>query len=677
MPLYYPSMVVDITLRFDETLQVVDSPSGATKQQSVGDLGTDTAGGRDSVTGLDSSGKPFKNKSVIGTAYGKKAVPPTPSTQLQPLVFRSDNLTQIANRVPKRASVEIPSPRQAGKFNLTFDYRDLPIDPRLLKGAGIEIYLGAVPADQFAKGIGGQRSIDSKQLLSILRTRDAAMPRYEDLLITGVVDEMNVEHGEKGSEVTIDGRDLRGIFLDGKIAPAKVAKVNLRQPISKVVADILATAEPEMGLRIDVFSQDFLGPEPMPVDAEGLLRVRLGADGEGSGKSQPAGGDKLSYWDLVTKYCMLVGAIPYFIGPRLYIRPARVVTLTIVPSNWYSRRNTPFIGGKPRRIPNEYDDGTTGDRELVTRLMVYGQDISRLGFGRKFQGVKVPTVECVSIDDRKRGAEKLLIAQWPPAESKPAKMTGDENKIRIPVPGVRDKARLETVARDIYEEIGHSEMGGSCDTKSLASFGGDNDDADMLRIRPTASVEFGIDARRLQSKAPLVSILSEHRRKSFSELAAEFQARGLTEDLSRALAASSLGAVVNQLRWFRVGNCKFDWDAGSGVKISFDFQNYVISRHSEPRFDAPPAKQTGAPKKRTVNKPPPDRGEELRRAEGEVEARHERSPASFAGARAKGSAGNAGEGDSGVLHALAGDTVLSAIKRAGGNPGSIGVVGGK
>lgn len=57
------------------------------------------------------------------------------ATQPEPLVLRRGdaNVSYVLNRVPKRASVELPGYRQAATFELTVDFKELPIDPRTLQ----------------------------------------------------------------------------------------------------------------------------------------------------------------------------------------------------------------------------------------------------------------------------------------------------------------------------------------------------------------------------------------------------------------------------------------------------------------------------------------------------------------------------------------------------------------
>lgn len=539
---YYPAMVAHVTLRFDEAISLV----------KPGD-----------------SGQP----------------------SLEPLVVPGgDGLVYALNLVPLRASVELAGIRQAWTFNLEFNFRDLPIDPRLLSAAAVELHLGTVPAEDFASGMSRHAYLAGRA--SKLRTRtDGGDPNEETLLFYGTCDTWAVRHGEDGSRVTLEGRDLRGMMLDGEVNMKLLADVDLKQDIVDVVASIIALVPGELGLDIMVMTIPDEWPGgvvPSPGTSDGMTRVRSGSGGDGGGGGGGKGGGSVSYWDIIVQYCYLVGAIPTFSGRDIWVRPAKDVFQQLVDPS-----SIPFKGMRERAVTyaGGEDDGVVdldvAPEYLHVRRLVYGRDVKEVGFERKYGGIKVPIVEVCAVDDRARGAGKFMLAQWPPKDSDLAKAKG-ENKIRIPPPhGVRDMAQLTEIARNAYEEIGRGEVGGSCTTKHLASFGGDNEDPDLLRLRPGQAVEFAVDSRPLASRAPLVAELADQERRSFDEQVEHVRKRlGEAEGvplgdatLARAIVSSARGNVAEALQYFRTATVRYDFDADSGVQVAFDFQNYIVSRN--------------------------------------------------------------------------------------------------
>lgn len=606
---FRPSMTVNLRLRFDETLQVAPSQVALAQASAAEDLGT-AANTAQRPTG------PRRPRIRLGTtvvesATGTSTVDAEPINRawqgLEPLVTPQDEMTVLMNRIPIRGAVNLPGPRQAAEFDFEFDYRDLPIDPRLLRAVGVEVHLGCISDDDYARGMVGERDADGR-LLSNLRTRSDLLDPFtgrpdvelQTLVFYGSADAWRVTHGSGGSRVRMTGRDLRGIFLDTKVPVATVRKVDLNQPIDQVVSDILATLPSKFDLVLDVFTDREEWPRgkvPSPVDAKGLTRLNLDEAGSGEAKAPGSGGaGKLNYWDLITQYCNLVGGIPYFRGTALWIRPARSIYQTLTDR----RLPTPFAGGRPRFGGVVLgDDGVARpDGEIRVRRLVHGQHMESLEMERKFGGVVVPAIECVSIDDTKRGTQALLVARWPPADSVAGALKEDGDVLRIPVPGVIDKDRLLAVAHDIYEEIGRGEVTGTFETKYLTSFGGSSQDPDLLSLRPTDPLEITIALEALSSQSPIITELVRHKSRTFAEEVAELTAQLGDPVLARVLVAQTRRAIVGQLDVFRVCAVRFDWSDGR-VGISGDFQTYVVARHrAEKEANAGAGKQRKVTRRR-------------------------------------------------------------------------------
>lgn len=566
----YPSCVVNLRLRFDETLLVSESP------QPLPQAGDPTATSQ--VIGSPPTAPGF---GTVSNAFGP--LPPNVRRpDLRPLITQrgTDNLSYVMNRVPRSCTVELPAYRQAGKFTIDVDWRELPIDPRLVRSAGVEVFMGTVSSEDFATGM---TTVDaSGQRRSVLNTQGAdGAPRDDLMLLAGIVDLWSTSQTDGGSTVHLEGRDLRGVFLDSPVNPVTAAKLDLTKSLDQVVTDLLR-GHPAAGYMRVLYSPDDWGPpffKPPPVlDREGLTRVRQKADGEGA--QQSSSSDQTNFWDLITQYSFLVGAVPFFRGRNLVLRPASAI----------------FDASKPDFSPNEKvfapnprvgDDGSPFEE----RRMVFGRNIKELTFERKLSGTKVPVVQVVSFDTSspERGKAKLATVEWPPEDAElarlsgvfPSGQSGETDKTIISVPGIRDKAKLLGIARALYEEIGRGELGGSCKTTQLASFKGDNADPDLLRLRPGDPVEFLTDTRVLTSSVPGASSYVDSKRRSFEEEVAEVKSRlgGTDENLPRVLVASARSAVIDLLRFFRVANVQYNWSIGSGVGVAFDFQNYFVVRH--------------------------------------------------------------------------------------------------
>lgn len=594
-------MVAHLYLRFDEALHLIERP-------------------------LD---KPLSEGGYTPGA--------APKLSLTPLLVQTgrDNETQVLNRLPKTASVDLSGYRQAGKWVATFDYRDFPVDPRLCRAVGVEMHLGTVRAEDFARGMvgyGGVRFAGNRQIsgrTSVLETRVNGVPRTDTMLIFGLADNIHSEWSSSGAMVTLEGRDLRGVMLDAAAKPELLAKLKLSAPLVTagatvpgqttgvgVVNQILAMHPFGVSITIEVNPDDWPDKKiPSPADAQGLTRVNLGAGGA-TPALQPTGDpSKLSIWDIITNYCAVVGAVPYFVGKTLYVRPARSLYDRLkTDENGNPAFPTPFAGGSTRVV--EHDDRF---ERLVVREVVYGKNIESLEFERKLGGIKAPQVKVVCLDtsSENRGQQRLRIATYPKdvyqgASETPPEAVDEQSKdlaadseteralkndvspggmthrqvITFPVHGIKDQARLDTLARELHEEIARGEMGGKVSTRSVTSFGGDNLDPDLLGLRPGDPVKIMIDARALGSQPPLANAVTDTFRMPFLQAVAEFKARLGDENLARVLVATARNQVQELQSFFRVNNVHFGWDSESGVEVQFDFQNYL-----EARYDLDPQKK--------------------------------------------------------------------------------------
>lgn len=559
---FRPSCVVNIRLIFDEALRLVTMPTPRRVEDEVDNP------------------------------------PPFATVGLQPLLVTpgSQNVSFITGRIPYKASYQQPGHRQAGQFTCEFDFKDLPIDPRTVRAASVEIHLGAVSDDDFVAGMQGTETGGGRR--SVLRTRTVENELdSETLRMIGMVDEWSVEHSDKGSTVTLKGRDSRGILLDTPINVLPNAQqtlldsLDLSLPLDKVITNILEFNPLFQEFKVVVNPAEWPnGTVPAPQAEDVVPRHRRGARrGRSGGRGTSASSSNdLNFWDLIVQFSYLCGAIPYFRGSVLFIRPVRAL---------YDQQRagddpmnpTPFAGGLPRATDSL--TGTGIEPSLRIRRLVYGRDIEEMTFDRKFGGFRKPQViRCVSVNGSStaRGSSRLLVGTWPIREDTPtaARRTrvapggqqAQEEILTVPCAGITNVQRLQEIARAIYEEIGRGELGGSCTTRSLASFGGTNSDPDLLKLFPGDAVEFLTDISNISTRNPNIATLTDHERNSFEDQVRLITDRIGDENLARVIVATSRNQVYELQRRFRVQNVKMDW-SDKGLKISFDFQNFVEVRN--------------------------------------------------------------------------------------------------
>jgi len=574
--IYYPSCVVALGIRFDSTFSIVpDAP-------------------------------------VAGPSRGGELVGLTPLVIGPP----TNSLSWVLNLVPRNASVTRPSFKKAGTATITLSYQSLPIDPELLEAAQIRVHLGTVNPDDYATGTTQIRNVAGKnRRVSVIPSVTAAgTPDLNTLAFWGIADTYKVHHKKADSEIIITARDLRGIFLESPLEKRTLAKLKLDQPIDQVVRDLLSSHPLGKQMQIAVQPVDwtppgFIGPAslPSPYGKGNVTRVNLGAAGTGTGGAlHPAEqNSKLKYWDAICQYCYLVGAIPFFRGNVLCIRPVSKVYDGTDRSSFDPSIRTPFADGAVRKLA----DG----RPFGVRKLVLGRNIEDLQVERKFVGGQRPRViEVVSLDtgSKERGEKKLQRVLYPPDVAKklqkahatkqsPSGQLTENEVFRISVPGIKDKAQLLKVAEAIFHSIARGEISMRVETRDLASLAGPadldgNDDPDLLRIEPGDPVEISKDVRLMSSRsATTMGVPNEavdHRSRSFGEeveymldklAGKDPQQRSAIMTLVRAVVASSRNQILETQQVYRCCEASFRWDIKSGVSLSLEFQNFIEARWSD------------------------------------------------------------------------------------------------
>lgn len=596
--LYIPSLVATLRIRFDERLLGQPTQFGTETDARV----NATVG---SPPGPVASANPIPGTTT--PAIGQAPRTKLSLTSQSPAILSNgaDNLTVLHLKVPLECSAQMPTYRQAGTFKLTFAWRDLPIDPQLVRACGVDIHVDAVSAPDFAAGMRGVRPDGTRA--SILTPTDA------NLRLTGLVDDWDTEHSGSNDQCTISGRDVRAIFIDSPARPAMLASLDPTLPIDQFVAQIVNKHPFGYLFTVDAGpAQQWPNntiPAPGPLDS--LPRMRRGANGRQARHGMPGDPNQMSFWDLIVNACQYVGAIPW-ISTSIDSQQKTIIRLSPA-RDLFDRMNQqgtnpydppPFAGNRPRTT-------TTSAQPLTFRKLVFGRDIGAIKLSRKHSGHVPKIVEVVSWNPSSgnKGKGKLLKARFPPIPDPAdapalatganlALATGNANQtdqvspltvsrpspsgkqsmndvIRISKPGITDISVLRQIALAAFMEIAHGEIAGVCETNDLASLGGNNADPDMLSLKVGDPISFDADARRYNAVAPAVSQLTQAASSTTEQLRQQIQQQIGNSQLAQ-LIVQAIGptGILQTQPIFRVSCVKFEWHGGR-LGIAFDFQEYL------------------------------------------------------------------------------------------------------
>ncbi len=362
-------------------------------------------------------------------------------------------------------------------------------------------------------------------------------------------------------------------------------------------------------------------------------RVRSDAQGQEARVSPGAHQDKLNLWDLITRYCNLAAAVPTFTIRRSAEGQPYKACLMIEPQ-WglydYFSTNAETVGPDSPFQTNRTAGVTENGKFSKVRHLQYGWNIEELTLERKYQGITARAVEAVSynpsartpaermisaisgLKDQSYGAQAGATAPLAAASLVPVKpgvvptgLAAQDEVLRIEVKGVTNIDDLQNIANGLFEEIMRGETTGTVRTRSLASFGGNNEDPDLLRMRPRDPLRLSMNHRPMpahvdgfengKSGTPIPDT-------DAALLATQLSRRfGGDTNLANAIAYSATNQVAELQNVFRVNSVSFDWDVNSGIGLTVDFHNYVMARNSviAPAVapaPAPAAKATAAAK---------------------------------------------------------------------------------
>ncbi len=523
-------------------------------------------------------------------AYGGDAAQRPENLEKRP----PDNRTLDLDLMPDECSINRSNLKDCATCEVKMKWRDVPIDPRVVRSALLIATIGAVSADDWAAGIQGQRRAIDGSLLSVVnRTPGQELQFTSSSRFVGFADEWSAEFTDDGDTITITGRDVSCLMRDQQLETEH--GINLELPIAEGVRELLNRFPMTRGMQVvyglprdpndplNQISEEPLGPVPA-ASSEKNGPIPPNNSRTKAGKPRrpvrvKKGDERESVYDHITKVLQKLALVPVMRGFTLYLLEPR--TLFADPS---------------RR-----------------RKMVWGKNLKTLSFSRRLGGVKCETIEMRSPNPV---LGRTLWARYPVFAGQPASgllgqggspqptktrqvivgPTGavEETILVQYVRGVTDLKLLEKIAHNVFEEIGRQEIEGSISTDEVDSFES-LVEADLLDLQPGDPMEILVaKPNRLEQSGsdsgiasinpfandpPVKSISNELQRLSSYSIAQRKQyLKGL--GFSDA-AAERLAEIQEQARLtsiFRIGHVNLKFTVDDGIEIDSDFHNYIYVR---------------------------------------------------------------------------------------------------
>lgn len=523
-------------------------------------------------------------------AYGGDAAQRPESLEKRP----PDNRTLDLDLMPDECNINRSNLKDCTTVDIKMKWRDVPIDPRVVRSALLIATIGAVSADDWSAGMQGQRRASDGSLLSVInRTPGQELQFTSSSRFVGFADEWTAEFTDDGDTITITGRDVSSLMRDQQLEVEH--GINLELPIADGVRELLNRFTMTRGMEVvfglprdpndplNQISEEPLGPVPaLSSEKNGPIPPSNARTKNGKPRRPvrlKKGDESESLWDHITKVLQKLALVPVMRGFTLYLLEPR--TLFADPS---------------RR-----------------RKMVWGKNLKTLSFSRRLGGVKCETIEMRSPNPV---LGRTLWARYPVFAGQPASgllgqggspqptktrqvvvgPTGavEETILVQYVRGVTDLKQLENIAHNVFEEIGRQEIEGSISTDEVDSFGS-LVEADLLDLQPGDPMEILVakpnKLEQSNSDTGIASINPFAHEPAASSISSELQRLSALSIAERKeylkglgfsdAAAQRLAEIQEQARLtsiFRIGHVNLKFTSEDGIEIDADFHNYIYVR---------------------------------------------------------------------------------------------------
>jgi hypothetical protein len=400
----------------------------------------------------------------------------------------------------------------------------------------------------------------------------------QDLRFVGFADDVTVDMSANGEVLRVRGRDVTGILIDLPVPTKLYKEIDWDAPVEKVVWDILQASGACAGVPLHL-----VGFEPGTRVMKHNLQQKAGNTKAKAKRTRKV--EEESFWDLLQSVALENGLVLYFDvwqAAKEGKFTGRFVLAT--PQDLYSDKPRQYIDYRTGETGTEPDFRSRqrkrpgGGDVLNAPVLIYGHNLASLTVTRRFGRIQRPSVEV----RYKAPDGSVWSAKYPP-KPVPARVSvdglwaSDQVRLYVVQAGVEKKDDLAIIAQSLFEQLGRQELEISCETKDLASFGGDNTDPDLLEVKAGTPIEIVIAPHEKGVTLGMLPIIA-----GFDEAKMEawLKARGVKDTVAHALAQALRSPEWQALmeRRFYTKTATISLDKDNGVNLRIEASNYILSR---------------------------------------------------------------------------------------------------
>jgi hypothetical protein len=547
---YFPSAKLRLSIRFEEFGDPTKIPATPQKlsQNIYGLTRYADSSSLQKVTGPNGQQRfdlvPKDPSIAARAALGKGVTPPQKAS--------NDGLTFDLTVIPNEIDWGVNGLRIADTLTAVIRFIDAPFDPRCIRACGVEMYFGTVPAKDFAAGIenGARFTEFGHESLALVPDAyvDSNGKQRTNLRFKGFVDVWDVGLEPHGATIRLECIDNTRLLLDTPVSPGAVIDKNL--PIDQAVAKFLANYPAFAGMSVEYRPAGVTIPTFKAINGDTATMHLLGPQvnkGAGTDASH-------SVLDYLADVCASFAHAFYIDGTTCVIQNVQTLTTR----NGIARRaDDPFQG---RTLPT----GTSFDY----RRFIYGRNLESLKLRRNYARRKVENIELRCFDAH-NATKKALIARFPRNADRQKYAlpgaAGPDEKWRVHrVSGITDQGALDRLAQAYYLAQGKHELEVEMKTRDLASFGGGNDDPDILDMKFGDTID--VLTRRGQNEESTVTNI-ETDAQAVGLAIQRFQQMGMSADVAAAYAKAYTDSGFQTLFLVKAMKVQFSQDDGASVTV--------------------------------------------------------------------------------------------------------------
>jgi hypothetical protein len=469
--------------------------------------------------------------------------------------------------LPRKLTWKANGPRQADQLTVEINQIDFPIDPRCIRSCAVTAFIGCVTPDEYEQGLSGKvRSTfsgspsDGESLCVVPDSYSDSHGRSRsNLRFLGWVDSWEIEQGENDSSIIkLECRDNSTLLIDQEAAPQLA--IDPVKGIDEAFALYLANYPQFAGLSVEYRGPTSKAPTLAEALASTAYRPQIGITPTKTGGATGAQGananSKITVFDHLSDVAAMIGQILQFEGTNIVIQSARTLT---------SRKDAPRPSDP--YVPRDYLG-----LHMNHRTMIIGRNVESWKCSRKYSRVVSCTIEVRTYSPKRK---KVLVVRYPEKSLQTPKLPGDdrnENRVKvISVAGIESEAILKQIAQTYYEMSGRKELTASFKTWDMGSWGGSNDDPDLLDMRPGDALDLYTHREDGGNEDSIEGVES-------ALLNATKRLERLGFDSKFAKAYCETYRAIGFQTTFLVRGFSVDCSAEEGVSISVDLCNYITVR---------------------------------------------------------------------------------------------------